>query len=917
MPSESRPLDEQRSRIFEDLRGLLGCELQFAPLARASYRYDAGLYETDPLGVVSPRTEAELVALIRYASDHNIPIHPRGGGTGRSGGALGSGLLVDLSRHFRHAHFDGSRAIVQAGAVYHALRLLLAEHGRQIAIEPDCPEASTIGGLIGRDAVGPRSHHAGSMGDQLLALRGVLSDGEVVELVPTTIAPDTAEDTDPLSRLTNRLGMMVNRLGESLLARQGRQNPDGCPRLDAILARSRVDLPKLIAGSSGSLLIITEATLKTELSPSHQALVVLAFSRLVDAAQAGNTIMPSAPDSCELFDGRAITLARESSPLLRELPIDPCQGLLVVGFSGHDLSRVQDSVRRLADRFSDWPGLVSEPVEVTAQTQVNSLLNLRRLVDQSLAVQVGAARPVEPLGWIQVTPSALPSLVLRLQNLMRQTGVSATIEAHACLGHVRFRPFLDLTEESGRSMVDRLANEVLELTLSLGGSAALGRRPDRIPWLKRFLGENLNSIRELKYAFDPKNLLNPEILASSESSIQSTRLRPLPTAKATDKLLLTSQVGSMVLNWREKSRTDHLSACNNCGSCRGQDPGLRMCPVFRATKAEAAAPRSKVNTLRQVASGAIDPREWGSDDFRAQAELCVHCKLCEKECPSGVDVSALMLEAKAAYVAIHGLTPEDWMLGRIDKWAGLASRFPRLFNRWISNGPLRWVLQRAFGLSALRQFPQTQGEAFLRRAERAGLAIPRPHEPGPRVALFLDIFANHFDQELAECLVSLFQHLGVNLYIPAGQKGCGMPALVTGDIDRARDMVRSNLRILGNAVREGYTVVTAEPTALLMYKKESARLTDDLDAPLVAQNMMDAGEYLAGLLAFPNTPRPETSVPVRVGYHQPCHLRALDIGTPGLDLMRFIPGAEVELLDRGCSGMAGISGYRSVTSEIH
>ncbi len=333
-----------------------------------------------------------------------------------------------------------------------------------------------------------------------------------------------------------------------------------------------------------------------------------------------------------------------------------------------------------------------------------------------------------------------------------------------------------------------------------------------------------------------------------------------------------------------------------------------MCPAFRASGSEEATPRAQANLLRQVASGVIDPRLWAGEEIKARADLCVHCNLCRDECPAGVDVSGLMIEAKAAYVANHGLASDAWMLSRIDVWAKWASRLPVLFNAMMTSRPARWLLERAFGLSQSRRLPRAHRTSFLRRAERLGLTVPRPHAPGPRVAYFVDVVADHFDQDLAESVVAVLRHAGVNVFVPKAQRGSGMPALVAGDLDRARDLVGRNLRALGNAVRDGYTVVCSEPTAALMLTREAPRLTDDLDAELVARNTMDVGMYLQGLVVRGQVRRPEFPVKARVGYHQPCHLRALGAGTPGLDLIRSIPELEVEFIDRGCSGIAGTYG---------
>jgi Fe-S oxidoreductase len=267
-----------------------------------------------------------------------------------------------------------------------------------------------------------------------------------------------------------------------------------------------------------------------------------------------------------------------------------------------------------------------------------------------------------------------------------------------------------------------------------------------------------------------------------------------------------------------------------------------------------------------------------------------------------------MIEAKAAFVENHGLPPGDWIFSRLEMWARLASRFPIVSNFLMSRRAARWLIERVLGISRHRVLPRVMRTPFTHRAQRLGLAQPRPHQSGPRVAYFVDVYANYYDHELAESVVSVLQQAEVNVFVPPRQRSSGMAPLIVGDIDYARDLAVSNLRVLGNAVRDGYTVVCSEPTAALMLRQEYVRLTDDLDAELVAQNTMDIGQYLAGLDARGLLPAPGEPLDARVGYHQPCHLRALDVGTPGLDLIRKIPELSVEFINRGCSGMGGTYG---------
>ena len=591
----------------------------------------------------------------------------------------------------------------------------------------------------------------------------------------------------------------------------------------------------------------------------------------------------------------------------------------------------------------------------TRRADCERLVGLRRLTEPLLMRTQSQARPVAIVDDVAVPPHRLPQVVRQLQDLLKRHGTMWTLNAYAADGRIRLRPFLDLAEPGDRGRLEPLARELYDLILDAGGTVASsqGCGLARTQFLPRQYGELVQVFREIKDAFDPSNLLNPGKVIGDDPHLMLRNLKRfpvIPVASGSDSGLgstigqnpgssfefpriqgsaelsaapadsLTSSDGELqpavaepagilpVLRWAEPGALGIASACHSCGECRSMEATLRMCPSYRAHRREAATPRSQANLLRQIAVGQIDPRLWGTEQFRTHAALCIHCKLCQSECPAGLDVSSLMLEAKAAVVENHGLSPGDWVFSRLEMWARLTSRFPILSNLLLSRRWSRWVIERLLGVSRHRALPRVRRTAFTRRAVRLGLTRPRPHQPGPRVAYFVDVYANYFDQELAESVVAVLRQAEVNVFVPPGQRSSGMAPLIVGDIDYARDLALSNLRVLGNAVRDGYTVVCSEPTAALMLRQEYVKLTDDLDATLVAQNTMDLGQYLAGLDARGQLPAPHEPLNARVGYHQPCHLRALDVGLPGLELIRKIPGLDVEFIDRGCSGMGGTYG---------
>ena len=748
--------------------------------------------------------------------------------------------------------------------------------------------------------------------DQVERLRVVFANGETAELGVERWPLVDDEPADFKGVIVRKLGALGRR-HPGLFTKNAKTSRGSCVGypFEKAGCDGGIDLARLLVGSRGTLALVTEATLRTCPIPAAQAVVLLCFARIGDAAAAVPDCLALRPSGCDLFDWRSISLARDADPAFREWIAEAAEAILIVEFEGQETSEVAERARRLSDRIGRRGRLVSDPVAVSRRVDCERMLGLRRAIEPLLMRMKGPRRPVPFLDGLSVAPEALPSFLQALQNILKAHDVSWVLDAHAGIGLLHTRPFLDLSDPGDVAKLEPLAGEVCEAVHAAGGAIAgeSGLRLAGTRFLRRALGERIRVLREIKDAFDPMDRLNPGKLIGDDDHLMVRDLRRLPAEVGQPADPASASLSLLpVLRWPERDFLENALACNSCGACRTREPTMRMCPTFRATGHEAATPRAKANLIRQVASGTIDPRLWGTEEFRENADLCVHCNLCRSECPSGVDVSSLMLEAKAAYVENHGLSSSAWALSRIEYWARLASRIPTLTNALFASTPARWVLERVAGLSRHRKVPKLRRTPFVRRAARLGLGKARPHATGPRVVYFVDVFANYFDQDLAEAVVAVLHQAGVNVYVPASQRGSGMGALVAGDVDHARELALTNLRVLGNAVRDGYSVVCSEPTAALMLRQEYLKLTDDLDATLVAENTLDVGQYLSGLASRGLLPRPEHPLRARVGYHQPCHLRALGVGTPGLDLIRGIPELDVEFIDRGCSGMAGTFG---------
>jgi Fe-S oxidoreductase len=338
-------------------------------------------------------------------------------------------------------------------------------------------------------------------------------------------------------------------------------------------------------------------------------------------------------------------------------------------------------------------------------------------------------------------------------------------------------------------------------------------------------------------------------------------------------------------------------------------PDTRMCPIFRNAPSEEASPRAKANLMRAVLTGRLPIETLHSDELKGVADLCVNCHQCRLECPANVDIPRLMIEAKGQFVATNGLSMREWLLSRIDQLAALGGLMSPLANWSLSNRTMRWLLEKVMGVAQGRKLPRLAPRSFLRMAQRRRLTRPT-RRPGHKVLYFVDVYANWFDVQLAEAFLAVMEHNGARVYVHPQQHSSGMHLLSLGVIDRARRIANKNVTRLAEAVRQGYTVVCTEPSAALALKHEYPKLLGTPDAQLVADNTSEACTYLWELHRKGHLELDLQPLNATVGYHLPCHLRALEVGTPGENLLRLVPGLTVRRIEKGCSGMAGLYGLK-------
>lgn len=913
-------MEIEQQRIEEDLRGQIAGAVRCDDLFVQLYASDASVYEIPPLGVVRPRTLADVVATVRYATENKIPLHARGSGSGLTGGALGRGLIVDFSRYMRRIlKVNDDTARVQAGVVLADLNRLLARRGRVFGPDPANTQVTTTGGVIAVDGGGSHWLAYGSARRHVESLEVVLASGEVVHLSSHDL---TAGEDTSLTPLVSGVSNTLARYESQIQSQTPRSLVNCCGyRLDDVRQNGSINLARLFTGSEGTLGLITEAMVSTSPLPKAVGSVLLYFESIDKAAHAVQELLPLGPSACDLMDRRHLSLARESDPRYELLIPQVAEAVLLVEFFGKTDSEVQDQLDATVSLLQNKTKLSSGAHVALDRFDHEMLWQLARRYVPTLYRLKGSTRPVPMVEDIAVPPELLPDFLHRAQQILKQQQVTASLFGHAGHGQLHIRPFLDLANENDISKMDELAELLYAEVWGVGGtiSGEHGDGLSRTPFVGKQYGPLAQAFSEIKALFDPEQILNPGKIVPLDEDVPRAALRRV-SYPLLDVLDLTPQSptapGSqssktvMQLDWRPEEMAHAARACNGCAACRTVSADTRMCPIFRYAPREEASPRAKANLARGILTGTLPPGSVVEDACKEIADLCVHCHMCRLECPAQVDVPKLMVEAKAAYVATNNEPLSDWLLTRIDQVCATASRFSRVANWAIANRPARWVIEKTLGIAQGRKLPRFSGQPFLQQSTQRRLNRPQ-RSTGEKVLYFVDTYANYCDTQLAEALVAILEHNGISVYVPERQQQAAMPMISRGVLEPARRAAEANVALLAEAVRQGYTIVSTEPSAVLALTHEyPILLAGDHDAELVAENAHEACHYLwrchqRGKLELDFTPLSFT-----IGYHTPCHLKALEVGTPGENLLGLIPGLRVERLEKGCSGIAGLYGFQ-------
>ncbi len=924
------------ARLKREVRG----DVLFDAASRGRYSTDASIYQIEPVGVVVPHSEEDAIAAFRIAIEEGVPVLARGGGTSQCGQTVGAALVIDHSKHLdRILEFDAAArtVTVQPGVVLDQLNAYLRPHGLWYPVDVSTSAQATIGGMAGNNSCGSRSIRYGNMVHNVRAIDAVLADGaeyafgEVPEEEGRLAGPKGyAELVRKIRAIAAREAEEIEHRVPKLLRRVGGYNLD-------MMNEAPCNMAHLLVGSEGTLAYSRRIHLNLAPLPKHRTLGVCHFPTFYQAMEAPRQIVKLAPAAVELVDRTMIGLAR-ANPAFRATVEQFIRGdpdaILLVEFAGEESDEPQRKLRQLVELMGEL-GFAGGVVELTDARVQREVWEVRKAGLNIMMSLKGDGKPVSFIEDCAVPLEHLAEYTERLTRVFERHGTRGTWYAHASVGCLHVRPILDMRAD-GAIKMRAIAEEAAELVKQYKGAYS-GEHGDglvRSEWIEPFFGPKLTrAFGEIKDLFDPRGLLNPgKIVRPSKQDDRSLfryspgyRTIPIRTA----------------LDWSEHETggahggdgfAKAVEMCNNNGHCRKFDAGT-MCPSYRVTREERHLTRGRANTLRLALSGQLGPDALASDELYRTLELCVSCKGCRRECPTGVDMAKMKVEFLHHYRKSHRLNLRDRLLAYLPRYAPLASRLAPLTNAmqslaqsWLGFAPQRslpkWRRDAFAGTPPPSPSP-VKGEGKVSGGHRASAPSPSTGEgrdggEGRReVVLLVDTFNRYFEPENARAAAAVLEAAGYAVHLPQAADGgrplcCGRTFLAAGLVDEARREARRVVETLTPYVERGVPVVGLEPSCLLGLRDEFLSMLPGGASAELAMNAFLFEEFLAreheaGRLALKPGPLREKKALL----HGHCHQKAFDAMPAVQKALGLIPGLEVEAIESSCCGMAGAFGYEA------
>lgn len=896
---------QEEKEILRDLRNTIEGEVLFDEINRTIYSSAASLYRIRPLGIVKPKHIKDVINVVKYASQHGIPITPRGGGTSRTGNEVGEGLLLDFSKYMNRileSDVGAGWVRVQPGLILASLNQFLKPHHLFFPIDPSTKDHCTIGGMVANNSSGPHAVKYGATRDYVLSLEVVLANGEAITTGPVSLDRITTQALKDPQTLEEK----IYRLMPDLLKRYQKPIEEEKPftmknssgyDLWRLENNGFLDLTSLLVGSEGTLGILTEVKLRLMPLPGKALGGLIYFNNLDHVGMATEKILELSPTMLEIIERQILDLARQQKAELKPYLPEGIEAILFVEFQDENEDQLHQKFRELEEKVIHQEKLAFA-LKVARNDKDMAMLEKVRSVSGPILNKIKG--PKKPIAFIEdaaVHPNSLSQYIKGLRELFKKFEVDASIYGHAGDGNLHLMVFLDLTQEEDVRKMVSLADACYDLVLSLKGTIS-GEHGDgrlRTFYLKKQYPKLYPAMVEIKKLFDPENIFNPGCIIGTGQNPLGQHL----------KFVREAQRGPGISLFDKEPVRTAIETCSGCGKCRS------YCPVAREIFEEWAMGRAKVTLLREFIAGALDPKILDSPQFKEVMDSCVNCKRCLTECPSGVDIPWLALSSRSYYIEKNGEPLDQRFFSKTRSLCRTGSALAPLINLANSLAPVRRCVEMAVGLDRRRNLP-----LFRRKTLRKILKNRSPLPGKKQIVYFLSCYSN-FNEPEGDGLATLevLEQNGFSVLMPDFQC-CGIARINSGAIHHVVKDIQTNVKKMTSLVDQGLSIVFSEPSCALAVKMEYPKILNSEEASKVADKCFDIHQFLMMLHQKGELNLEMGRMDLTVGYHNPCHLRALGVVKEPVELLHLIPGVTVQTLGDGCCGMVGTFGLKKKNYDL-
>ena len=896
---------------FEKLKSAITGEIYTDITTRSLYATDASIYQVLPDAVAIARSEQDLITIVKFCTQYNIPILARGSATSLAGQTVNKGMIIDLTTHFDQIiSFDAENKLltVQPGVTRDQINKYLKSSKLHFAPDPATSARATIGGMIANNSSGTRSIKYGKTIDHIHSLKILLPSGEIIQLGEIDINNYDFEGTDTIKKILRELRRLIFENTQEIKDKYPKtlRRVSGYA-LDEFLDKDHWNAAKIIAGSEGTLGIILEATIKLEYLPENRVCAVVHFDDRMQSITSVKSIVDHDPASVEMLDYHVLIPAK-TNPITvnyyKNTIIGEPQSVMIAEFFGNERLSAIEQATTLKKELLKTPSVY----EVRIYENNEDIDQLNALRKEGLGLIMGEPGGRKPMPFIEDAAIPLENLADYISEVLAICShykVETILYAHASVGVLHVRPSLNLRDGEDIEILKKISEESFLLVKKYKGSFSSEHGDGRVRsyQIRNFYGDRIyECFKRIKYAFDPLGIMNPGIIIDAPPMDENLRY-----GKNYKDLS-----HSFVYNYRnDHSFEEIVHNCSGIGACRNLDGGV-MCPSFRATRKEADSTRGRANALRLAMSGQMNLGDVDSDEVVSVLDLCLSCKACKSECPSKVDMSKLKSEVLQIRYNRQGTSLRDRLVLYNEKVSGLmVGKWSFLYNNAIKNPISRWLMHQILGIHKKRKLPSVATRKFNKELKSPNI---KDRENRGKVALFADCFVKYNESQLGEAALKILESLGFEVIV-LDKVCCQRPLISNGFLKKAQESTEHLWNHLEEVVRQNIPILTIESSCnSALYDDIPDLMKNGQNAEKLQKLIIPMDQYLLEI-CNKEAIKFKAKLDKPIFYHRHCHQRSLYRYSAGIELLQ-VAGLTIKESGAGCCGMAGLFGYEKEHYDI-